>query len=103
MVFLRHVYYLRVPFAYGDPQSSWAVDPARLQSDSAWLRLFRENHIRWVAHDAAFPRSIQEPLKRLEAEKILLPCASTVVENWRGNRIGGAREQQSFTLDCVQP
>src|SRR5690242_1882299 len=102
MVFLRHVYYLRVPFAYGDPQSSWAVDPARLQSDSAWLRLFRENHIRWVAHDAAFPRSIQEPLKRLENENILVPCASTVVENWRGNRIGGTREQQSFTLDCVQ-
>lgn len=103
MVFLRHVYYLRVPFVYGDPQSSWAVDPSRLQTDSAWLRLFRENHIRWVARDASFPPSIQEPLKRLEDENVLVPCASTVVENWSGNRIGGTRELQPFTLDCVRP
>ena len=102
MVFFRHVYYLRVPFAYGDPGSSWAVDPARLQTDSAWMRLFRENHIRWVAHDASFPPSIQEPLQRLEAEKVLVPCASTIVQDWRGNRIGGTREQQTFTLDCVR-
>ena len=103
MVFLRHVYYLNVPFVYGDPASSWAVDPARLQTGSAWLRLFRENHIRWVARDASFPPSIQEPLKRLESDKVLVPCASTVVENWRGNRIGGTREQQALTLDCLQP
>ena len=103
MVFFRHMYYLRVPFVYGDPESSWAVDPARLQTDSAWMRLFRQNRIRWVAHGVAFPPSIQEPLRRLEAEKILVPCASTVVADWNGNRIGGTREQQTFTLDCVQP
>ena len=102
MVFFRHVYYLRVPFAYGDPGSSWAVDPARLQTDSAWVRLFRENHIRWVARDASFPPPIQEPLQRLEAAKVLVPCASTTVQDWRGNRIGGTREQQTFTLDCVR-
>lgn len=103
LVFFRHVYYLRVPFAYGDPESSWAVDPARLQTGSAWLRLFRENRIRWVARDASFPRSIAASLQRLESEKILVPCASTVVENWHGNRIGGTRERQTFTLYCVQP
>lgn len=102
LVFFHHVYYLRVPFVFGNPEASWAVDPSRLQMSAAWMRLFRENGIRWVARGPQFPRSLREPLERLEAEKVLLPCASGQVEDWHGNRIGGARVQESITLDCVQ-
>ena len=101
LVFFRHVYYLRVPFIYGNPEASWAMDPSRLQKDADWLRLFRANGIRWIAREPELPHALREPLVRLEEEKILVPCASKSIESWHGNRIGGTREQESMTLECV--
>src|SRR5439155_5317778 len=42
LVFLRHSYYLNVPFLYADPSASWAVDPSRYRSSAEWLELFHE-------------------------------------------------------------
>lgn len=102
LVFFRYVYHLQVPFVYGNPDASWAIDPQRLQSDADWLQLFRQNHIRWIAHGPEYPSSIRDSLKRLGAEKILVPCASQSVEIWEGNQIGGKRGHETMTLECVR-
>jgi hypothetical protein len=47
-VFLRHVYYLRVPFVYGDPAASWAVDPSKFRTKDEWKTLFKNEGIRFV-------------------------------------------------------
>jgi hypothetical protein len=102
LVFFQHLYYLRVPFVYGDPEASWAMDPAKLQTDDAWLALFRSQRIRWVVRAPDYPESLSKALERLETEKILVPCSAGEVQDWVGNRIGGARELQPITILCVQ-
>jgi hypothetical protein len=46
--------YLRVPFLYGDPIDSWALDPARLRSDD-WRAFLSRNKIRWVVRSGNYP------------------------------------------------
>jgi len=101
LVFLDHLYYLSVPFLYGDPADSWAVDPARLQSVDDWRSFFSRNKIRWVVRGADYPEQLSESLKRLESERILTPCASGTVEDLFGNRIGGVREEERMTILCT--
>jgi hypothetical protein len=93
LVFFRHVYYLRVPFLYGDPAASWAVDPARLHTPNEWLALFRAQGIRWVVRAPSYPPSIAEPLVQLEASGKLIPVASAEVSTFQGMRISGVRTQ----------
>jgi hypothetical protein len=102
LIFFRHVYYLRVPFAYAHPEASWAMNPAELQTDGAWRSLFRNQHIRWVVRAPDYPESLSIALKRLESENILIPRATGMVEDLAGNRIGGKRELQPITILSVQ-
>jgi hypothetical protein len=99
LVFFRHVYYLRVPYLHG---SSWAIDPAKVQTDEAWLQLFHEDHIRWVVKDEQYPSPIRAPLMRLEAEGVLIPCASQIIEVRQGNVIRGKPEKELITLVCLK-
>jgi hypothetical protein len=93
LVFFRHVYYLRVPFLYGDPAASWAVDPARLQTPEQWQALFRAQGIRWLVRAPSYPPSIAEPLRQLEASGKLIPVAFREVSTFQGMRISGVRTQ----------
>ena len=102
LVFFRHVYYLRVPYLHGNPESSWAIDPERLQTDEAWLQLFHENRIRWVVKDEEYPGPIRASLMRLEAEGILIPCASQSIEIREGNVIRGKPGKELITLECLK-
>jgi len=102
LIFFRHVYYLRVPFAYAHPDASWAMNPEMLQTDDAWRSLFRNQHIRWVVRAPDYPESLSIALKRLESENILVQCATGTVEDWAGNRIGGTRQLQSITILSVR-
>jgi len=102
LIFFRHVYYLRVPFAYAHPDASWAMNPELLQTDDAWRSLFRNQHIRWVVRAPDYPESLSIALKRLESENILVQCATGTVEDWAGNRIGGTRQLQSITILSVR-
>ena len=101
LVFLEHLYYLQVPFLYGDPEASWAMDPNRLRSDDEWRSLFSRYNIRWVVRGAEYPRTLSEAMNRLERENILVPCASGTVEDLFGNRIGGVREAERMTVLCT--
>lgn len=102
LVFIDHLYYLRVPFLYGDPADSWAVDPERLRSDDDWRSFFSRNKIGWVVRGSNYPVQLSESLVRLEKEGVLAPCASGTVEDLFGNRIGGVREEERVTILCTR-
>ena len=101
LVFFGHLYYLRVPYLFGDPAESWPMDPDKLRSDEAWRLLFSRNHIRWVARGEDYPPLLREPLKRLETENVLVPLVSESIEDWSGNRIGGVRKTERITILSV--
>jgi hypothetical protein len=102
-VFLRHMFYLRVPYLNCDPDSSWAVDPSRLQTADQWLALFRGHDVRWVVRGASYPESIAAPLLKLERDKRLVPIAATQVTNFAGLRISGQRELTPVEILEVKP
>jgi hypothetical protein len=83
---------LRIPFLYGDPQASWAVDPARLSTPESWREFFRENRIRWVVRSPEYPKDIAALLEQLEHSGSLTPIAHQNVSTFDGMRILGIRK-----------
>jgi len=98
LTFLRHTYYLRVPYLYGDPMESWAMNPAKLQTREAWMRLFRSQNISWIVRAPEYPPIISAPLRELEASGTFTPVAEGRVSNFRGMRISGVREEQDIVI-----
>jgi len=92
LVFLQHLYYLRVPFVPGNPIHSWNIDPRRYASTQAWEALFRQQNIRWVVRSPDYPLVVAGPLRQLEAEGWLVPVARADVTDFEGFRISGARK-----------
>lgn len=103
LVFFRHLYYVRVPFMDGDPDDSWEMFPAALQSRQAWLSLFARNHVRWVVRVPDYPSEFAAQLSELEKEGTLKPCASGTVESIQGFRINGNMVAEPITILCVSP
>jgi len=91
LVFLRHVFYLRVPFLYGNPAASWAIDPSRYKTPEEWMELFREQNVRWVVRSPEFPSEIAAPLDQLEAQGKLIAIARAEVADFQGMRISEER------------
>ena len=102
LIFIHHLYYVRAPFFYGDPDDSWEMNPPLLNSSAAWLQLFARHQIRWVLKSPDYPAELADSLARLENEGVLQPCASGDVESFSGNRIQGTRVREPITLYCVQ-
>jgi Protein of unknown function (DUF1420) len=102
LVFLRPTYYLGVPFLYGDPSASWAVDPARLQTPAEWREMFREKDIRWVVRSREYPAAIAGPLNALETEGKLVPIARAEVSDFQGMRLSGERQLRPVVILEVQ-
>jgi hypothetical protein len=92
LVFLRHVYYLRVPIVYGDPAASWAIDPSKFQTTEEWKKLFKSEGIRWVVRSPEYPPEIASPLQELEARGELEPFVEATVSDFQGARISGERQ-----------
>lgn len=92
LVFTRHVFYLRMPFLYGDPAASWAVDPSKLQTTQEWKTLFKSEDIRWVVRSPEYPSPIAGPLRELEEQSNLMPVAQSEVSDFQGLRISGERQ-----------
>jgi len=103
MVFFWHLYYLRVPFVNGDPEDSWEVDPARLQTEAAWNEFFAKRNVRWVLRSGEYPPSLAAWLLQLEHDGLLVPCATGNAETFAGNRLDVMRYTESMTLFCVRP
>jgi len=87
LVFFRHIYYLNVPFVYGDPGGSWPIDPEKLESPEAWLALFRRENIRWVVRSPEYPAAIAGPLQQLENGGALVPVVEGETADFVGKRI----------------
>jgi hypothetical protein len=98
LVFLRHAFRLRVPFLYGDPVASWAVDPSRLQTAQDWQVFLRAQDIRWVVRSPDYPPAIAAPLRELEAQGQLVPIARAEVSDFRGLRILGSRQAEAIVI-----
>jgi uncharacterized membrane protein YhaH (DUF805 family) len=92
LVFLRHTYNLEVPFLYGDPAASWAVDPSRLQTPQDWQAFLHAQAIHWIVRSPDYPPAIAAPLCQMEAEGQLVPIARSEVSDFRGLRILGDRQ-----------
>jgi hypothetical protein len=102
LIFIHHLYYVRAPFFYGDPDDSWEMNPLLLDSSTAWLRLFARHQVRWVLKAPDYPPELADSLTRLENEGLLRPCASGDVESFSGNRLEGTRVREPITLYCVR-
>jgi hypothetical protein len=103
LVFMRHVFYLRVPFLYSDPAASWGIDPSTLQTPEEWLALFHAKSIRWVVRSPNYPVAVAAPLFQLEASGKLLPIARTEVADFQGMKITGQRQIVPVTILRVNP
>jgi Protein of unknown function (DUF1420) len=87
LVFLRHVFYLRVPFLYGDPAASWAVDPSKFQTPDQWKALFKSEGVRRIVRSPQYPPTVAAPLQSLEDSGDLVPVAQKEVSDFHGFRI----------------
>ena len=98
LVFFRHVYALQVPYLYGDPQDSWAIDPDRLATPEAWRAFLRQNRIRWILRAPEYPEEIAVPLEKLERDGVLTPFAREDVTTFEGMRILGIRKTMTAII-----
>jgi len=87
LVFIRHLYYLDVPFVNGDPASSWIVDPERLRTPEQWESFFDQNGICYVVRSPTYPSAIGAALLQMENNGELLPVSKTTVQSFQGKRI----------------
>ena len=92
LVFLQHLYYLRIPFVSGNPNHSWNIDPKRDASRERWDALLRAKRVRWVVRAPDYPPVIAPPLGQLESEGRLVPVYRTDVSAFDGMRLFGARK-----------
>jgi Dolichyl-phosphate-mannose-protein mannosyltransferase/Protein of unknown function (DUF1420) len=97
MVFFRHVYYLRVPFVYGDPADSIQTGAVVNQGPAKLLALLRGLNVRWVVKSPDFPAPLASAARKLEAENVLRPVASADVVDFTGNRVN----RQTATIHVV--
>lgn len=99
LVFLRHLYYLRIPYVYGDPDSSWMTNPDDLTNPQALLTFLKEHDIRWVAKAPDYPEALAGVLEESEKEGILVPETHTDILVFAGNsRLLNNRQKSSLVL-----
>ncbi len=90
LIFFRHLYYVRVPYVYGEPTGSWSVG------------FFREQRIAWVLRAPEYPKKLAPALLELESENVLAPFAEREVSDFDGNRLQGQRKIFRATLLAVK-
>jgi hypothetical protein len=103
LVFLRHYYYLNIPSVNGDPDTSFVVDPQRLQTTQDWSAFFATQRIAFVVRSPSYPISLDKPLQQMEAIGRLIPIARAVVDDFEGKRIEQNRIQLEVLILRVQP
>jgi hypothetical protein len=98
MVFISHVYYLRVPFMIGDPSVSWLIDPACVAKPQALLNLLHRENIRWVVKAPDYPAPLAPTFQALEEEGRLRPVFSGEVSTFSGFRVYGQRMAERVVI-----
>jgi hypothetical protein len=87
LVFFRHVYYLDVPFLYGDPGVSWLIDPVHDARPESLATRLADLKIRWVVKSGSYPQALVTTFEALERRGQLRLIASKIVTDFGGNRI----------------
>jgi hypothetical protein len=78
LVFMRHLYYVDIPFLNGEPGSNLEVDPERLRTAADWKAFFEKNDVGYVVRAPDYPSSIQQPMEEMERDGELIPSALKV-------------------------
>jgi len=91
LVFLRHQYFLEIPYLNGDPDTSFEVDPDLLKTAEQWKDFFKKEGIAYVVRSPDYPSAFTAPLREMERNGDLTPFTQTAVENFRGKRIDQIR------------
>ncbi|HVH70327.1 MAG TPA: hypothetical protein VNB49_04360, partial [Candidatus Dormibacteraeota bacterium] len=97
LVFMRHLYYLDIPYLNGDPATSFEMDAERLQTILEWKEFFEKNGIGYVVRSPEYPAAIAKPLAEMERLRDLVPFAQAEVQNFSGRRI----DQNRVSLQVV--
>ncbi|HEY6467187.1 MAG TPA: glycosyltransferase family 39 protein [Candidatus Acidoferrales bacterium] len=101
LVFFRHLYYLRIPYINGDPDTSWLLDPAHYADSANLLRELKDEDVRWVVNTGDYPEPFADAFHGLERDGKLTPIATTKVESLAGeSRI--YRQRQSLTVNILR-
>ena len=87
LIFVRHAYYLDVPYVNGDPSLSFEVDPTKLQSPKEWRIFFEKKNIGYVVRSPNYPAVIAGPLEEMEKMGDLTVISHADVEGFQGKRI----------------
>jgi Protein of unknown function (DUF1420) len=103
LVFLRHLYYLRVPYILGNPAAAWQVNPDSIKTPADWRAFFHDEHIAYVVRERSYPQTIAAPLEQLEKEGYLIPYSKSEVEDFQDKRITGRRELVPVIILRVVP
>jgi hypothetical protein len=103
LVFIRHLYYLRVPYFVGNPATSWAVNPDVLRTAADWRAFLYAEQIAFVVRSPSYPAIIAAPLEELEREGYLIPYSKSEVQDFQGMRIAGIREPVEVVILRVAP
>ena len=82
LVFFQHVYYLRINFATGDPDSNWELYSDAYATPESMLEWLQKNNVRWIVKPPDYPDPVADALEQLELEGILRPVVSTDVEDF---------------------
>ena len=99
LIFLRHLYYLRVPYMDGSPGSSWMMDPDRLTTPEILLAFLKKQDVRWVVKGSSYPEELAGVFEQCEKEGKLIPEARGEVEDLYGNsRMFSEREKAPVVL-----
>jgi hypothetical protein len=84
MVFYRHLYYLRVPFVEGAPETSWLMNPASLRDPQTMLALLSRLDVRWIVKTEEYPENLAPVFTQMERDAQLEPIAAADIENLTG-------------------
>jgi hypothetical protein len=103
LVFIRHLYYLRVPYILGNPATSWEVNPDVLRTAVEWRKFLHEEQIAYVVRAPSYPATIAAPLNDLEREGYLIPYAKSEVQDFQGMRLTGIRGPVEVIILRVSP
>jgi hypothetical protein len=103
LIFFQHLYYLRIPFVIGNPDSNWKLYSEDYATPETMLEWLRKNDVRWIVKPPDYPEPVSEVLLRLESQGILRPVASTQVEDFAGWRIDGKKIEEAENILEVRP
>ena len=85
LIFIRHLFYVRVPYQNGNPDSSWAMNPDRVANPAALLQYLKGSDIRWVVKTDDYPPGLMDTFNECEKQGKLVPETQAEVREFTGN------------------